>query len=123
VIILLLIFSVIVVYPVILNPSFKIVEANFIKCEHNNYLWQNVFRTFIVLLTIVVGILSINNFDTLLSLVGSAIAIPLGLIIPSFLHYKLYKEIQSKWYNVLDIFITIIGTGCALAILFFTIVG
>jgi amino acid permease len=123
IVLLLLIFSIIVVYPVVLNPAFRILEFHFIKCQQNAILWQNILRTSLVFITVVVGVLSIGKFDNLLSLVGCAVCTPIALIFPSLFHYKLYKDKQGWLRTFLDLFITIIGVLTSLIILIFTLIN
>ena len=78
-----------------LNPAFNIFESHFIRCETYSTLYQNIFRTLIVILTVVIGILSIGRFDDMLSLVGCAVCTPIALIFPSLFHFQIFKNIQS----------------------------
>jgi amino acid permease len=123
IVLLLLIFSIIVVYPVVLNPAFKILEFHFIKCQQNTILWQNILRTSLVFITVLVGVLSIGKFDNLLSIVGCAVCTPIALILPSLFHYKLFRYKQGWFRTFLDIFITIIGVLTSLIILVFTLIN
>ena len=109
-------------YPVVLNPAFKILESHFIQCVSHTYIYQNILRTFLVIVTVVVGVLSIGNFDTMLSLVGCAVCTPIALILPTLFHYQLYKGKQSSFRSFIDLFISILGTVLALVILIFTLI-
>jgi amino acid permease len=123
VIILLLVFSILVVYPVIINPSFKILENKLIKCENNRNLWTNVLRIFIVAFTILMGIVSIGKFDKILSLVGSGVSTPIALILPSLFHYRLYREKQGLFRNIMDLTIACVGFVVVFAVFIFTLVN
>lgn len=152
IILMLMIFSVIIVYPVVLYPSFQIFSrilcsssdplaavkekkkdnkvnsdtnetSSQQKLSWNRYLLENLLRIFIVLVTIAVGILSINRFDTMISLVGCGICTPIAFIFPSIFHYKLYKDKQSRFRNILDIVATILGVTISIVVLIFTLVN
>ena len=56
------------------------------------YMLENLLRSFIVLFTIIVGVLSIGRFDTLLALAGCGICTPIALIFPSIFHYLLFNK-------------------------------
>lgn len=121
-----LIFSILIVYPVTLFPSFKILENNLFKSvapeTFKRTCLENILRTVIVIITIVIGILSINRFDTVLALAGCAIMTPIAFIFPSFFHYRLYRKTQSTCRNILDLSITIFGILMSLTILVFTLI-
>jgi amino acid permease len=125
IIVLLFVFSVIVVYPAVLNPAFTILENNiFGKIQTRAQdIKSKIMRSLIVLFTVVVGILSIGGFANLLSLLGCAICTPIALIFPTIFHWKLYKDKQPKWRNILDLSITAFGTLMALTVLVFTLVN
>jgi amino acid permease len=76
-----------------------------------------------VIVTIVVGVTSINKFDTLMSLCGSVVCTPLAMIIPPILHYKLLNKKQSKFRNILDILVCIAGTLIAVSVLTMTLIN
>jgi len=121
VVMLLLVFSIIVVFPVQLYPAFQILERFIIKCNYGKTLYENILRTTIVLGIIIIGIFSINRFADLMSLAGCAVCMPIALIFPSIFHFQLYKEEQGTFRNVVDILICIIGLGLSCTILTFTI--
>lgn len=124
----LLVFSIIIVYPVQLFPAFRIIEnLIFPKVENENktrlrLLGENLMRTIIVIFNIVVGILSINRFDTILSFVGCGIIIPIAFILPSYLHFVLFKNTQSLFRSVCDLGVTILGLIMSLSILIFSLI-
>jgi proton-coupled amino acid transporter len=122
-IILLLIFSIIVVYPVIINPAFKILETMVIRCHTKRDLWINILRACVVTFTILMGIISIGKFDKILSLVGSGVSTPIALILPALFHYKLYKDKQPLWRNILDLTITCIGFTVVFSVFTFTLIN
>lgn len=111
-----------VVYPVILNPSFAILETNFITCKTKTTLYENILRTIIVIVTIVGGILSIGDFQKFMALAGSIICTPVSIMFPPLFHFKLYKGIQPAWRSFLDIAVLITGVVVALLILIFTLI-
>jgi amino acid permease len=114
-----------VVYPVVLNPAFTIIESG-AWGEINNrkkLIKSRILRTLIVAFTVIVGILSIGKFATMLSLVGCAVCTPIALIFPTIFHWKLYKDTQPKWRNILDLSITVFGTTMALTVLVFTFIS
>lgn len=119
---LLLIFSVIVVYPVQLYPAFMIFQQNFIFCKDNKITYQNILRMSILIITIVVGITSINRFATLMALFGCAICTPIALIMPTVFHYQLYKGKQSSFRSYCDLSIAFLGVGISITILVFTFI-
>lgn len=126
IILILLIFSILIVYPVVLYPSFKIIGRYLFKnIENQNkkYWLENLMRVIIVAGTIVVGIFSIGNFDTLLALVGSGICCPIALIFPTLFHFLVFKNEQKKIWNFFDLSISIIGTLISLSVLIFTFLG
>ena len=138
-------FSIMIIYPVVLFPAFIIIESIFFKGgkseklkrltlafpensqilpENSNsktIIYENILRIFIVICTIVVGIVSINRFDTMLALVGCGVCTPVALIFPSVFHYLLYKDKQSKLRSFCDISVAVIGVTLSLTILFFTV--
>lgn len=116
----LLIFSILVVYPVQLNPAYKILDQYFIKCAVNKILYENLMRTTILILTVIIGIASIDKFANLMALAGCAVCTPVALIFPTLFHYKLFKDKQSKLRSILDISISLTGIGLSLTILVFT---
>jgi len=125
IIVLFLIFSILIVYPVVLYPSFKIIASYLLKNVENKnakYWWENLLRLIIVIGTITVGILSIGKFDTLLSVIGSGVCCPISLIFPTLFHYSLFKNEQGKFWNCLDLFISVLGTLISLTVLIFTFV-
>jgi proton-coupled amino acid transporter len=133
----LLIFSIIIVYPVQLYPAFKIFEnilffkgekdknkgdgTSAFECSKVSNL-QNLLRIGIVVLTVVVGVLSIGRFDTLLSLAGCAVCTPIALIFPSYFHYSLFKNKQSKFRNITDLSMMVLGITMSLTVLVFTLI-
>lgn len=96
------------------------------KMIHSNdwktIMLENCLRAGIVCFTIIVGILSINRFDTLLALVGCGICTPIALIFPSTFHFLLYKHKQSKLRNCFDLLICFLGCSLSLVVLIFTII-
>jgi amino acid permease len=118
-----LVFSIIAVYPVIINPSFKILESKIIRCETRKNLWINILRAGVVTFTIVMGIVAIGRFDKILSLVGSGVSTPIALILPSLFHFKLYKDKQSKFRSMVDLAITVIGFGVVFTVFIFTLLS
>ena len=118
----LMIFSIIVVYPVQLYPAVKIFDNNFVKCKKNKILYGNIIRTIVVIITIVIGIASINKFANLMALAGCAVCTPIALIFPAIFHYKLFHKKQSYLRSIVDIFITFLGIGLSLTILIFTFI-
>ena len=119
----LLIFSILVVYPVQLNPAYRIFENNLIKSEENKILYGNIIRTSILILTIVIGISSIDKFATLMALAGCAVCTPIALILPTLFHFKLFNYKQSLLRSIIDILISVIGIGLSLTILVFTFIN
>lgn len=147
-VLLLLMFSVLVVYPVTLFPAFKILENIFCKktsignsaiqektrqtgeienikqkTNWKRLILENLLRTFIVVATITVGVLSINRFDTLLALAGCGICTPIALIFPSIFHFLLFRKKQSAFRNIVDITIAVVGTSLSITILIFTLIS
>ncbi len=120
VVMVLLIFSILVVYPVQLNPAYRILDQYFIKCANNKILYENLMRTTILILTVIIGIASIDKFANLMALAGCAVCTPVALIFPTLFHYKLFKDKQSKLRSILDISISLTGIGLSLTILVFT---
>ena len=153
IILVMMVFSVIIVYPVVLYPSFLIfskfccgsgdhlaaskdsthLSNNNIEGENKTqsnqrigwkqYLLENMLRIFIVSLTIIIGIASIDRFDTYISLFGCGICTPIAFIFPSIFHYLLYKDKQSKLRNFFDIFATILGIAISVVVLIFTLIN
>lgn len=147
IVLMMLMFSILIIYPVVLFPAFIILESIFFKDNKHEKLRrlstinqektpspkddevisckmsENFLRIFIVLCTITIGVYSINRFDTLLALAGCGVCTPVALIFPSIFHYLLYKDKQSKLRNFLDIFIAFVGVALSLTILFFTLMG
>ena len=114
------------VYPNTLYPAYKILEFHIfskMKNQRLQYILENLLRAFIVVATVVLGVLSINRFDFVLALIGCAIMTPLALIFPTMFHYFLMKNQQSKLRSVVDLTISIIGIILAIAVLVFTIIG
>eukprot|EP00735_Rhodelphis_limneticus_P013630 TRINITY_DN757_c0_g1::TRINITY_DN757_c0_g1_i1::g.18408::m.18408 TRINITY_DN757_c0_g1::TRINITY_DN757_c0_g1_i1::g.18408 ORF type:complete len:552 (-),score=44.82,sp/Q10074/AVT3_SCHPO/33.85/2e-66,Aa_trans/PF01490.13/1.1e-78,Trp_Tyr_perm/PF03222.8/9e-06,MIP/PF00230.15/3.2e+03,MIP/PF00230.15/0.042,DUF485/PF04341.7/4.5e+03,DUF485/PF04341.7/1.3,DUF485/PF04341.7/2.8e+02 TRINITY_DN757_c0_g1_i1:101-1690(-) len=75
-------------YPLMLHPAVEILEG-FIFHEENTTrgLWKrNGFRVIMVLITVGVAILSGDNFDNFVSLIGSLCCIPLAFIFPCAFH-------------------------------------
>ena len=118
----LLVFSIIVVYPVQLYPAVKIFDSNFIKCKKNKYLYGNIIRTIVVIVTIVIGIASINKFANLMALAGCIVCTPIALIFPAIFHYMLFHKKQSFFRSMVDIFVTFLGISLSLTILIFTFI-
>lgn len=116
----LMVFSIIVVYPVQLNPAFKIFEQNIIKCVNYKTTFENILRTTVLLLTVIIGIASIDKFANLMALAGCAVCTPIALIFPTIFHYKIFKGKQSCFRSFCDISITVLGIGLSLTILVFT---
>lgn len=117
--------SILVVYPNTLYPSFKILEFHFFNKMLPGFLktsLENILRAVIVLSTVVIGVLSINRFDTILALAGCAIMTPIALIFPTLFHYSLFKKSQSAFASIFDLFITFVGVSLSLTILIFTII-
>ena len=114
----LLIFSIIVVYPVMLYPAFIIFDFHFFSNGNNKIFKQNLFRTFAVVGTILIGIASIGKFDTLLALVGSVLCTPLAVIFPSMFHFLIFRKIQSNFRNMIDLLM--FGVGCSISLVVFT---
>ena len=123
IILVLFLFSVIIVYPITLYPGFKIFENNIIKCKSKTLSYQNILRIVIVAVTIVVGVTSINKFDTLMALCGCVVCTPLAMIIPPIFHYKLLNKKQSRIRNIIDILVCIIGTVIALSVFVMTLIN
>lgn len=152
IVLIMMIFSVIVVYPVILYPAFQILSK--ILCSSANHIrtvkeidsvpatnentkaissqpksnlklliMENLMRIFIVSGTIIIGILSINRFDTLMSLVGCGVCTPIAFIFPSIFHYILLKDKQSKTRNIIDILAAILGLTISIVVLVFTLIN
>jgi proton-coupled amino acid transporter len=129
-----LIFSILVVYPVTLFPAFRIIEnlifkdikmiqdTSMFSCNKTSNI-QNLIRTGIVSITIVIGVLSINKFDQLLALAGSGIMTPIALILPSLFHYSLYKHKQPKFRSILDLTVAVTGIIFSLVVLVFTFIN
>jgi proton-coupled amino acid transporter len=131
VVLIMLMFSILIVYPVTLFPAFKILENLFCKSkkraeksekDYVKFMLENILRVFIVTLTIVVGVLSINRFDTLLSLCGCGICTPVALIFPSVFHFNLYKKTQSSFRSIVDISIAVLGCSLSITVLIFTLI-
>ena len=151
IVLIMMIFSVIIVYPVVLYPSFQILTRIFctsgdpilsskeIKDPHNTnensnqvapqqrmslkrLIMENSMRIIIVCGTIAVGVLSINKFDTMISLVGCGICTPIAFIFPSIFHYLLFKDKQSKTRNIMDILATCLGITISIVVLIFTLI-
>ncbi len=120
VVMVLLIFSILVVYPVQLNPAYRIFDQYFIKCVNHKTFYENLMRTTILLITVIIGIASIDKFANLMALAGCAVCTPVALIFPTLFHYKLFKEKQSTLRSILDISISLAGIGLSLTILVFT---
>jgi proton-coupled amino acid transporter len=162
----LMMFSIIIIYPVTLFPAFIILENIFCNSgkgekikrlsnadnrenqehsdHHNNIsniitktpegevgirkdpmswrviISENILRVMIVTLTVVVGVFSINRFDTLLALAGCAVCTPIALIFPSVFHFLLFKSSQSKFRNCVDLSIAFLGISLSLTVLTFT---
>jgi proton-coupled amino acid transporter len=129
VVLILLVFSVLIVYPVQLNPAFVILENMFFEKlkereekTSKRITIENMMRIVIVTSALAIGIYSINKFDTMLSLVGCVVCTPLALIFPSFFHYKLLKDKQTTFRNFADITICILGIILSITVLIFTII-
>jgi len=122
VVMILLLFSIVVVYPVQLNPAFRIFEANLLKCKEGKVTYTNILRTIIVIITIAIGIASIGGFANLMALAGCAVCTPIALILPSLFHYKLFREKQSVCRSIIDLAVTFIGIALSLTILVFTFI-
>lgn len=113
-------------YPVVLYPSFTIINEFFLKniqSETKKYWLDTLIRIFIVIGTIIVGILSIGRFDTLLALVGSGVCCPIALIFPTLFHFQLFKNEQGGLKNFSDLFVCISGIIISITVLIFTFVG
>jgi solute carrier family 36 (proton-coupled amino acid transporter) len=156
IVLMMLMFSILIIYPVVLFPAFIILESIFFKNNKQEKLRrlsnfnqqvqekapspqgdntntngnrsssemsENILRIIIVICTIIVGVVSINRFDTLLALAGCGVCTPVALIFPSIFHYLLYKDKQSKMRNFFDLFIAGVGVSLSLTILFFTLKG
>ena len=152
IVLIMMIFSVIIVYPVVLYPAFQILAKIFcapaepIKAvkESDNLgktdeningvssqpktnlkvlIMENSMRIVIVSGTIVIGVLSINKFDTLMSLVGCGVCTPIAFIFPSIFHYILLKDKQSRTRNIIDILAAILGMTISIVVLVFTLIN
>jgi len=123
VVMILMVFSIIVVYPVQLNPAFRILEVNMLTCKDGKTAYTNVLRTVIVILTIAIGIASIGGFANLMALAGCVVCTPIALILPSLFHYKLFREKQSSFRSFIDIAVTFLGISLSLTILLFTVIA
>jgi proton-coupled amino acid transporter len=139
-ILILLMFSVLIVYPVQLFPAFIILENIFFKSGKSDKLKrmssvdnlqakpvkgtlsENLLRVVIVLITVSIGVYSIKRFDTMLSLVGCGICTPVALILPSIFHYRLFKSTQSRMRNFFDLSCAILGITLSLTVLVFTVI-
>ena len=119
----LFLFSIIIVYPITLYPAFKIFEKSFLTCKKNEKLYFNVIRIVIVIITIIVGVTSINRFDVLMALCGSVVCTPLAMIIPPIFHYRLLNKKQSRIRNIIDILVAVLGTGISITVLVFTLIN
>lgn len=124
-----LVFSIIIVYPVSLYPAYLIIEnILFKKLKENEkkpmgrLVKENIMRTFIVSCGIFIGIISIDKFDVMLSLAGSAIMTPIAFILPTFFHYKLFKDKQSCFRSCVDLGISISGFLIAVIVFVFTLI-
>jgi hypothetical protein len=123
VIILLFIFSLIIVYPVTLFPAFQILEGKLLLCDIMKDIWQKYIRSVIVIVTIIVGILSIGSFANMLALVGSGICTPIGLVLPSLFHFLIFKSKQSYLRSIIDLTVSLIGVILIIVIALFTILN
>ena len=121
VVMILLIFSIIVVYPVQLNPAFKIFDQNFVKCKNSKKIYENALRSFVVLITVIIGLTSIDKFANYMAIAGSIVCTPIALIFPSIFHFKLFSQKQSFCRSFIDIFITCFGIIISISILIFTL--
>lgn len=111
----LLIISVLIAYPLILFPAFSTIERLFLRG------YSAGLRLLTVLVSILVGVNSINNFDNVLSLLGSLIYLPLAFIIPTLVHFVLFRDKQTKARNFLDLSLTALSSLLSVVILIETV--
>jgi proton-coupled amino acid transporter len=80
--------------PLMMFPANKIVES--IIFEKKNFtgikIWKNVVRALLVSMCAGVAIGSRNAIDSLVSFVGALFCVPLALIYPALIHYKVMRS-------------------------------
>jgi len=103
---------VIILFPSILVrffPAVRAIEQRYIDHLRHRNLFTKLWRAFVVILNIVIAVMFGRRFDLILSLLGSISCIPLGLVVPGLIHYKLLG--RSNLSKAIDIFLIVVGSA------------
>lgn len=85
-------------------------------------LWKTfLLRSCLILFASIVGLIAVNDFSYIASLVGAVGATALSFIIPSILHLKFFKNEITLFEKVSDVTIAFIGIVAAVTGLYTTI--
>ena len=115
--------NLILTYPLQMHPPNMVLEGAIFKGypKSRKRTWlKNILRTFLVALTIVVGLSLRSTLDKLMSVVGSLTCAPIAFIFPSMFHYKLMATTRRE--RVTDLIIATIGTILMIGITIYTLV-
>ena len=93
-----------ILYPLTMHPVYSGIKKKIFG------KWsKNIFKTLIVLLTIVFAVYYEENIDIIISIVGSLCWIPVAFIFPALFHYILVAD--SIWEKITDIFLIVFSAG------------
>lgn len=93
------IINLIFTYPLVLHPAITVVESYLFKKmqKSTKKTWlQNLSRTVLVGLTVVLSVSLLETLDKLESLNGAFACIPLAFLLPNLFHYKLVAETRGE---------------------------
>jgi len=114
-------------YPLMMHPAMKIMEkgvAPYIfessstslekrgdsSFHLSQYVRSNIFRSFVVAITLLVALVGSTQLDNFVSLIGCFCCTPLAFIYPCYFHLKLVKN-ASQSARAVDWAIIIFGVG------------
>ena len=115
--------NLLITYPLQLHPANMVLESAIFKRlpKSRKRTWlKNILRTFLVALTIFIGISLRETLDKLMSIVGSLTCAPIAFVFPTMFHYKLVATTRRE--RVLDITIASIGIILMIFITIYTLV-
>ena len=106
-----------------MHPPNMVLEGaifkGFPKSRKRTWL-KNILRTFLVALTIVIGISLRSTLDKLMSVVGSLTCAPIAFIFPSMFHYKLMATTRRE--RITDAIIASVGVFLMVFITIYTLI-
>ena len=97
-------------YPLVIYPAFQTLEGKIFKKMRagNKKMWtKNLFRAFVVAITIVIPLLLDDKLSKFLSLLGALGCVPIAFNLPCVFHYILCAKTASE--KRIDMFLIILS--------------